>query len=38
MKSDGQITAWGSSSYGGSGAPTDTGYTIYFLISMHSLP
>ena len=27
LKSDGSITAWGSSSEGGSGAPTDSGYT-----------
>ena len=27
LKSDGSITAWGGSSYGGSGAPTDSGYT-----------
>ena len=27
MKPDGSITAWGFSDDGGSGAPTDTGYT-----------
>ena len=27
IKSDGSITAWGNANYGGSGAPTDTGYT-----------
>ena len=26
LKADGSITAWGHSSYGGSGAPTDDGY------------
>ncbi|CAC9517820.1 hypothetical protein [uncultured Gammaproteobacteria bacterium] len=27
LKADGSITAWGSSSYGGTDAPTDSGYT-----------
>ncbi|PID51821.1 MAG: hypothetical protein CR972_05210 [Candidatus Moraniibacteriota bacterium] len=27
LKSDGSITAWGDSAYGGNGEPTDTGYT-----------
>jgi alpha-tubulin suppressor-like RCC1 family protein len=27
LKSDGSITAWGYSKYGGSGAPTDSDYT-----------
>ena len=30
MKSDGSITAWGDSSYGGSGEPTDKGYVNVF--------
>ena len=31
IKGDGSITAWGSSSHGGTGAPIDTGYsTIFF--------
>ena len=29
-KSDGSITAWGYGDYGGSGAPTDSGYTQGF--------
>ncbi len=28
LKEDGSIVAWGNSSYGGSGAPTGTGFTI----------
>jgi hypothetical protein len=27
LKADGSITAWGDSEYGGSGAPSDNGYT-----------
>jgi hypothetical protein len=27
LKADGSITAWGHSSYGGTGAPSDNGYT-----------
>jgi hypothetical protein len=27
LKADGSITAWGGSSSGGSGAPSDNGYT-----------
>jgi alpha-tubulin suppressor-like RCC1 family protein len=27
VKADGSITAWGDSKYGGSGAPSDNGYT-----------
>ena len=30
LKQDGSITAWGSSEYGSTGAPTDTGYTAIF--------
>ena len=30
LKADGSVTAWGYSSYGGSGAPTDTGYTAIY--------
>jgi len=33
LKADGAVTAWGSSSYGGSGAPTDTGYTALYSTS-----
>ncbi|EOD05027.1 hypothetical protein EMIHUDRAFT_107477 [Emiliania huxleyi CCMP1516] len=29
-KADGSVTAWGYSSFGGSGAPTDTGYTALY--------
>jgi hypothetical protein len=27
VKADGSIKAWGNSSYGGTGAPSDSGYT-----------
>jgi alpha-tubulin suppressor-like RCC1 family protein len=27
LKADGSITAWGNSLYGGTGAPSDNGYT-----------
>jgi hypothetical protein len=27
LKADGSITAWGDSKYGGTGAPSDNGYT-----------
>jgi alpha-tubulin suppressor-like RCC1 family protein len=27
LKADGSITAWGSPYFGGTGAPTDSGYT-----------
>jgi hypothetical protein len=27
LKADGSITAWGNSDYGGTGAPSDNGYT-----------
>ena len=33
IKPDGSITAWGNANYGGSGAPTDTGYTHIYSTS-----
>jgi diketogulonate reductase-like aldo/keto reductase len=33
LKSDGSIKAWGDSNYGGTGAPTDSGYTKIYSTS-----
>jgi alpha-tubulin suppressor-like RCC1 family protein len=33
LKADGSITAWGESDYGGSGAPSDNGYTKIYSTS-----
>ena len=33
LKADGSVSAWGHSSYGGSGAPTDSGYVKIYSTS-----
>jgi hypothetical protein len=34
LKADGSITAWGDSKYGGTGAPSDNGYTKIYSTSV----
>jgi hypothetical protein len=34
LKADGSITVWGDSDYGGTGAPSDNGYTKIYSLSV----